>query len=135
MKGKFAILSAVLAVFATPSAFAVTWTDNAVGSVGPLVIESIYQNEWGDAFVTFTTPVDVRCASGGKGLYLMNQNYVNTPSARKSYKMSIAISAKALGKRVVIDYHTRTNPVLPDPQPPNGNDWDACFVNGIKLVD
>ena len=94
-------------------------------STGPVVISSVYANEWGSPFVQFASPINAAC-NGGSGLYLYNVEMTQPPADLRANKMAIVLSAKLSGKRVVLDYFYDAA---------RSPDWDACYIHGIQIVD
>ena len=99
-----------------------------VATSSPLSIESIYQNEWGDPLIQFSTFVNSNCLEADS-LYLYNREISPVDDAvkeRRKHKMAMALSAKLSASRVVIEsYHDASK----------AGTWDACYIHSIRIVD
>lgn len=87
----------------------------------PVYIVSIYANEAGSPFLTFTPVVSSTCA----GMYLYDITSSGGDPNLRANKMAVALAAKASGKQVILDYYAD----------PNISGWSACFISGITIVD
>lgn len=94
-------------------------------SSAPVTIANIYTNEWGSPFVTFTTTVNTACY-GGTGLYLYDITVGSPNTQLRQNKMAVLLMAKATEKRVVLDYFYDGALTA---------NWDACYIQGINIVD
>jgi len=116
-------VAAALLIGSTPAPAAYTAVETP-----PLSIQSVFQNEWGNAFVKMSAFVNSNCA-GGVGLYLYNLEIAPVDDAvkeRRKHKMAIARSAKTSGARVVIRYFH---------DPARAGNWDGCYIDSIEIVD
>lgn len=115
--------SALLAVslFASVSAHAAYTRANSA----PVLVSTIFANEWGSPFVTFSGTINSAC-SGGVGLYLYDITVTTNPNTLlRQNKMAVLMTAKATDKRVVLDYF----------YDPGVSGWGACYIQGIQIVD
>lgn len=74
-------------------------------------------------FVAFAEQFDAACYDG-RGLYLFN--IVTSGSAQsRNQTLAVALTAKATGKRVAINY-MRGGPTT---------SWGACYMTGIAIIE
>jgi len=109
--------------------FVIFSSESSAGHVratsAPVMISSIYANEWGSPFVRFTSQINAAC-NNGNGLYLYNIELTQPSAELRKNKMGILLSAKMAANRVVLDYFY-------DAALSPG--WDACYIHGIEIVD
>jgi hypothetical protein len=92
----------------------------------PVTVQSIYANEAGSPFVIFSGTLNANTICSNNGMYLYNITIASGNSDLRRNKMAIALSAKMTGSRVVLDYYY---------DPSIGDHWDACYIEGIKIID
>ena len=83
-----------------------------------LHVDRIYQNEYGSAYIYFTSNISTFC---GTSAYLFN---LQQPQSQwQTNKLSLALAARAAGLTVRVDWYYDTNLT----------GWDKCFISGVEV--
>lgn len=118
---RFFLIVFILFVAISSSPVAAAYSSATSGAVS---IYRIYSNERGSPFVYFSNTINNYC-SGGNGLYLYDITESAPNWELRDNKMSLLISAKMSGKRVILDYYYDSGI----------NGWASCYIQGVTLVD
>jgi len=120
MKAKMIMFFVIVGLLGSQSAAAVYTRTSS----GPVNIGNIFTNEWGSPFVYFTTSINSAC-SGGAGLYLYDITVSQPDWNLRKGKLAVLLTAKATQKKVTLDYFYDSSII----------GWEACYIQGIQIVD